>query len=410
MKRSWIAWLSPIFIGPVLWPALTPCPQVRPAGASEAPAEQTIARLIEDLGNSRYEVREAATRALKEMEEAQPALSQALRSSDPEVRRRAADALGGIEERQAHRGLARAQALAKEGRITEAVERIVAFAGRDRQRAGGPILTQFAARLLEPKECDAHQFRDRFRKMGRVFPAGEFSRYFDAVHPREILGDKLDLSGENPLPIYARAEAITGRGFQAELNLVAAAGDFQAKGLARSVVIAGGNVVLEDAYMSIIVCDGDVEVRRGPGSWKNCLIVARGKVKSPRFLCCVVRSEDYFLDAEGKKVVIKEGTADPFGFVKFFELSDVGLRVVEDGERGEVVREGVRIKDIGKGTPFSAALQAGDVLTAIDGTKASSKEAFRKLLRKRMARGGPRITFTVLRAGKTMEATIPVKD
>jgi S1-C subfamily serine protease len=86
-----------------------------------------------------------------------------------------------------------------------------------------------------------------------------------------------------------------------------------------------------------------------------------------------------------------------------------GMHAERDG-KGEPVRDGVCIKEVRQGTMFSPALQAGDVVTAVDGTKAASQEVLRKLLRKQLARGGPRITFTVRRAGQTSTVSIPVKD
>jgi S1-C subfamily serine protease len=84
--------------------------------------------------------------------------------------------------------------------------------------------------------------------------------------------------------------------------------------------------------------------------------------------------------------------------------------VAERDGQGGAVRDGICIKEVRKGTPFSSALQAEDVVTAIDGTKAASQEVFRRLLRKRLAQGGPRLTFTVRRGEKTAEVAVPVKD
>ncbi len=157
-----------------------------------------------------------------------------------------------------------------------------------------------------------------------------------------------------------------------------------------------------------IVCDGDVELTEG--AWVS-LIVARGKVTYPSpSRMVVVRSRDFVSNPFADREVGTKETPDPFAFVKFFELSDVGLTVAERDGKGEPVRDRVCIKEVRKGLIFSPALQAGDVVTAVDGIKASSPEVLRKLLRKQLARGGPRITFTVRRAGQTTEIAVPVKD
>jgi hypothetical protein len=382
--------------------ALVACP-VPLLRAAETGPRPGVERLIEDLGSEDFEVREAATRAMMDLDDAPPGLRRALASPDPEVRRRAADILAGIERKRPLRGLARAQALARDGRITEAVDRVVAFAAHDGQGAGGEAITRFVGTLLAQRECEI--LRRPLRALGH-FPAGDFRSYVETVHPNEISGGKLDLRERGA--VYARGEEVSF-GPEYMFSIVAASGSVRTPLAGLSVIVAGGDVTVECVGSAVIVCDGDVEVRKGPCG--DCLILARGKIRATcPLLRCVFRSENYLLNADGKKPVLKEGTPDPFAFVKFFELSDVGLTVAERDGQGEAVRDGVCIQEVRKGTMFSSTLQAGDIVTAIDGTKATSKEDFRKLLRKRLARGGPRITFTVRRAGKTSEIAVPVKD
>jgi hypothetical protein len=247
-----------------------------------------------------------------------------------------------------------------------------------------------------------------------AFPAGDFRSWIGYTDPKEISGGKLSYGDRDSTrfgsSVFARGEEISldAQGMFG-FCLVASSGDVRVRGnVVWSVIIAGGNVTLDrGAGSAIIVCDGDVEMRDGVGD--NCLIVTRGKVTG-KTLKCVIRAEDYFQDAEGKKVAMKEGTADPFGSVKFFEAADVGLAIADRDGKGEPLRDSICLKEVGKGSLFSSALQAGDVVTAIDGKKAPSQEAFRKLLRRQLARGGPRITFTVLRAGQTSTVSVPVKD
>jgi hypothetical protein len=56
-------------------------------------------------------------------------------------------------------------------------------------------------------------------------------------------------------------------------------------------------------------------------------------------------------------------------------------------------------------TPFSGGLHYSEIITAIDKMKTPSKESFRKVLRRKLAEGGPTITFTVRRTDKILEAT-----
>jgi hypothetical protein len=424
MKRHGTAWpLVVLVLGVAFCRALVLCTPPEPAAARAPSAVPDVERLIEDLGSKDFDVREAATRALKELDEAPPALRWALGAADLEVRRRAADILEGIEQRRALRGLARAEALAKEGRIVEAVDRIVAFAGRDKEAAGGQILTRFAARLLEAIPPDDLRRMERLdlERGQKHFPAGNYRKYATSGRVKQIVGAKLSYRA-NPLPnetglFFARGEEVSLDGGPIQLSLVAASGDVRSSAAPRaSVVIAGGDLTIGAANTTLIVCDGDVEFRGGDARFPNiateCLILARGKIRSPHIYDCVIRSEGAIaiFDPHGKKVALKEGTPDPFAFVKFFELSDVGLTVAERDGQGEAVRDGVCIQEVRKGTMFASTLQAGDILTAVEGTKATSKEDFRRLLRKRLARGGPRITFTVRRAGQTSDLAVPVKD
>ncbi|HEY7156128.1 MAG TPA: PDZ domain-containing protein, partial [Gemmataceae bacterium] len=101
---------------------------------------------------------------------------------------------------------------------------------------------------------------------------------------------------------------------------------------------------------------------------------------------------------------------DPVGFVKFFELSDVGLTVSNRDQKDEPSRDGVRLKDVRKDSPFASGLRAGDVVTALEGTKATSPEIFRRLLRRKLGQGVPLLTFTVRRSGKTLDVPIPMKE
>jgi HEAT repeat protein len=79
MKLSWSAWPSLLMALGLLSCLDLGAPGL-PAGEGKPGAGPGLERLIEDLGSRDFEVREAATRALKEMDEAEAALRQALGS------------------------------------------------------------------------------------------------------------------------------------------------------------------------------------------------------------------------------------------------------------------------------------------------------------------------------------------
>lgn len=160
--------------------------------------------------------------------------------------------------------------------------------------------------------------------------------------------------------------------------------------------IGGGN----SARTSIIVARGKVTYNPDEFTLTNCLIRSGNTLRFPDKIVLNKLKTKGHLD----------GTPDPLGFVKFFELADVGLVAEDLPPREKLPTKGVRLKEVRKDSPFAAGLRVGDVITAIAGKKSPTTEVFRKALRRTLAEGGPFITFTVQRAGKPVDVPIPVKD
>jgi hypothetical protein len=223
-------------------------------------------------------------------------------------------------------------------------------------------------------------------------------------------GGKLLLRGEKVAITWYK----TGLGLKS--GVIAASGDVQLTTAVDSVIVAGGDVRRVACLMNtIVICDGDVELLN---AWDvSGIIIARGKVtcKEGKIRNCLVRSGHTLRLPGGpmpneETLGLKDGTPDPLAFVKFFELADVGLAVEDVAPRDKAETTGVRLKDVRKDSPFAAGLRAGDVMIAIDEKKTPTTEVFRKFLRRTLAEGGPIITFTVHRAGKTLDVPMPVKD
>jgi hypothetical protein len=192
-------------------------------------------------------------------------------------------------------------------------------------------------------------------------------------------------------------------------GMIAASGDVRVTGAMSSVIVAGGNVKIANLYWCIIICDGNVEVLWPP---KDSVIVARGEVTCAKgsLQRCLIRSGNSLRLPNGKTIDINDGTPDPLAFVKFFELADVGLVGEDLPPREKSDAEGVRLKDVRKDSPFASGLCAGDVITAFEEKKTPTTEIFRRLLRRKLAEGEPILTFTVRRAGKTLDVPIAIKD
>lgn len=435
MRRSILArFLFPFLLGILPCLLVNSILTVSRGDAAEGNSGKTIDKLIADLRSDRFEIREAATRALKERVEAMPALRKARQSVDLEVRRRAADILSALERKRATRSLAQAKALGKAGRAVEAADRLAlaakyGIAGEE----GWESLTQFADLLITrgegllPAGCKSYY---RWQ-----LPVGDFRRFAKQFHPKEIAKRIIEIdTGEEDDPRDEKKQAVikfirdnqgrfllrgeevsfTGAFQRSDLDhsIIASSGDAQISAAICSVIVAGGDVEKVDMLIDcILICDGDVELLNR-GKMVDSVIVARGNVtwKQGKLLRCLVRSGHRLYLPNGKTIDLKDGTPDPLAFVKFFELADVGIAAEDLPRSQKSDAEGVRLKDVRKESPFAAGLRIGDVITAIEGEKTPTTEMFRRVLRRKLPEGGPLVTFTVRRAGKMMEVPIPVKD
>lgn len=420
MKRSLSdqrVWLLQLMVLPSLL-LMSPWPFLLRGDAADVSSQKQIERWIEDLGSDQFAVRELATRALKERQDAVPALNKALTSPDLELRRRAIRILRALKAKHARRILAQAYALGKGGRIVEAVDRIVYWREWDTDNKGWDTLTRFASKLLghannfQPGEWNS------WKTPG--LPAGDFRRYYEAKmpnskpnHPKEFSGRKI----VNPHAhrLIARGEQVIIERGKGDLpitaySIIAASEDVRTGIVDVSLIIAGGDIKTDGAIEdSILVCDGNVDLQQPP---LGGLIVARGKVtcRNRKLIGCVIRAENYYQFRDGKRIIIKDGTPDPVGFVKFFEFADVGLSASDRDQKEASLRDGVRLKDVRKDSPFASGLRSGDVVTALDETKTISPEVFRKILRRKLGGIAPVLTFTVRRAGKKLDVPIALKD
>jgi hypothetical protein len=161
--------------------------------------------------------------------------------------------------------------------------------------------------------------------------------------------------------------------------------------LSQAVVYATGDVTVGDHLASaVVVCDGDVTVGTGI---ESALVVARGKItaKGTTFRSVLVAGGR----VTAKRVIqgdpechtrITENELNAFGFVRFFELSRVGVKV-------SVADKVVRIDSVADAKVFAlAGGMKGDVIEGVNGTKPESEEALRRLLRDALAVGDAAVT------------------
>lgn len=449
MRRSLLAqiplWL---LLGNLLCLMSDPCLMVPASDALKGQSGEKVWHWIKDLASDSFEQRDKATRALMRLEDEPPSLREGLKSPDMEVRRRVASILETYVAKRAHHGLKKAQALAKERRVDEMIERLVRWREWIKEEEEWRAVAELAAGLVEWEARTYgntrflgpgfHHVPSVFRKKNHspkdAITPGEIARVW--THSRHILGQEIALD----------ASEVSSKHL-----VVLALGNVCTPTLYGSILLANGNIRMQYAPShSIIICEEDLEVS---GGIQNCLVIVRGKVtchkdskinystvlsRGPVAFSEGVTVENAAIFSEasiacpkairlGKSALMRTSTLDwP---VKFFDPEIAGLTVWQvyrnngtlpsaspllafpDGIQFGDLHEkpdlgfGVQIKKVRKGTPYDGRLHEGEIITAIDDKKTPSKEIFRKVLRRKLAEGGPNITFTMRRTDKILEAT-----
>ncbi len=363
-----------------------------------------IVEWIRQLGSTLHEEREKAEAILSSSDDAAPALREALKSPDPEVRRRAGRALQAVDRRRHLAALALLQKFAKEGQVLLAADLLVQTPHLDDEEDAWQAVTEWAERL---SAAEARTFGRRSIPEGEAAPLGDFRKYIKSLEIG-IVKDPLRVSWNERggARFVAKGESFVD-GFKNKFissSLLVSSGDVRAKHVRSSVVLAGGSVEVDTMFQTIVVCDGDFTMNE---VLVSCLVIARGAIH-----CRADAGNSRFISSDrvhcGKRMtpsqnVIKEGEANPLGLVKFFDLKHVGL-ATEAGESG------LRVKAVDKGSRAArAGLRAGDVLVTADAKKVASAEAFRKLIRGAVAEGRP-VPLTVHRADRDLTLSLDGKD
>ncbi|MCI0458544.1 MAG: PDZ domain-containing protein [Gemmataceae bacterium] len=402
MKRLLVGWA---------WPALGLLVTLAAPFALSAPGCE-VQELIRQLGDKQPKVREAATRQLLELKGAETALHAALKSSDPEVARRAAWILKERDRRSGERALARLQEHARHGEVDQAVEILVRRPQWADENTCWQALTGLAAQLIERgrKEFGA----DLLAKGLWHLPAGDFGRYVKRARPLFLTGTRLHPDKDKMFKLKHLGFVARGTDMILERSarvpydsaLIAAAGSFRYdEALDSSVIYSSGPVTMLEIDHSVLVCDGDLKVE----TISNSLVIVRGDVYCVNPF--VVRDSLIILSGrfhlgkptwalDKKTTKVREQQPDFLGFVKFFDPAREGVEV-------EPAKGGVRIKAAADGKPFAkAGLAAGDLVVAVNGQPAESPEVFRRLLRRTFVTGETTV-LRVERDGKQSEVRVP---
>jgi S1-C subfamily serine protease len=239
-------------------------------------------------------------------------------------------------------------------------------------------------------------------KMGELFRA-DFGNYFKGP-PAIVFASRLpvDRNAEECSYSLVRARQLVA---QRPIDgcIVTATEGMDADVVSSSIVFVNGSIRVKAALDSVIVCDGDFESEL---TLAGSMIIARGTIRYGK------RVRDGRLIA-GEKVLptnpdasrgpltrVQEGQTRPFNFIQFFDPSQYGISV-------EAGRNAVRVKEVAARKPFAeAGVQVGDVVAAMGDLTTDSPEAFRRVLRRRIAEGND-IVFKVRRGDRPLEITVP---
>jgi hypothetical protein len=157
---------------------------------------------------------------------------------------------------------------------------------------------------------------------------------------------------------------------------------------ADSVIVCRGNFCGSDLYSSVVLVDGDIDLSQGSPDIRSNLIRASGEIQLTK------RQQ-----LQPMNCTIEAHAKNPTAPYKFFELTDVGLSLVDD-------EEGLVVADVKADTPFgTCGIAKGDLIRAIDDAPAGHSSEFRKKLRRALVRQGDCLV-TVARGAKTLDLPV----
>jgi hypothetical protein len=382
--------------------ALALMPRPCDGRAEEPRAEESdLKELIAQLGNERFEIREAATRRLRAREDAIAALQEAVKSGDAEVARRAREILDWFARRQKERAFAAFVDATKQGAVDDAIERLARRAQWDDENLCWQTLADLGAKLAE---IELQKFNKPTLNGVYMADDGWLRTAQRQLRFKSAAGTRTAIALWQKR-LVLRAEEIT-EGQLVDHALFAIAGNVKLRHLTNSVLYANGSIDI-DGYIgrSVIVCDGEVS---GTGDISSSLIIARGKVNCNNSLVrrshiisgaeVVARHPEWLEDSK-----LQAKQPKPLAFVTFFDPAKAGITV-------ELAEGGVRVKAVEQNKPFAkSGLRADDLVSALDGDAVKDAETFRRVLRGKLAVDGTTL-FKVRRGKETLDIPVAHRD
>ncbi len=362
--------------------------------------EPEIEKLVRDLRDRNFRVRQSAMRRLTELD-AVEALRKALHSDDPEIARLAGLALKDLEKLDVPGSLQKLKREIADGKASLAIDRFARWNGPENDKMSWQLMIDFAWDITK-----------RATKKHPVLISGWFSKREPIRSTKTFDGYRLDpwellfIHSRNRFVLSelrygcVRAEGIEamGRGYLKGV-LVSSDGIRLRLGggsQSQSILFISGQASVTEVSDTILICDGDLQVDR---TITTSIVVAKS-VKCFGASNSVIAASGSITSRQAKDPTASwlENEPNPFGFIKWFTVAEVGLEVA-------AASDAVKIEKLHDGKlPRKAGLELGDVITAVDGTKVDSPESFRR----RLLRGvvNEYCTLTVRRGGKSLDVPL----
>jgi hypothetical protein len=365
-----------------------------PTNPPKKATEAQIGQWIEELGNAKFKIRMDASRQLKEIDDALPALRNALKTGDLERRRRVEEIIGVIELRLVERFITEAVAQVNDEGLDLFIDRMVLkkeYATEARWKAAINLANGLAKRAAQAGATAPTWVEQDFLKL----PVST------SVQGAILNSGRVLVTGVEEKVINVQNCLFMSSGSLKQTNSVDGSilfvnGDFEGlNSTTNSVIFCNGRVKSFNSTRNcIIYCNGVVE---SMNSSQGNAIFVRGELRRLNYTKNNVIEATEFGQgnfSEGntyvnRRVLPGRGQNDrllqmdpaPVNLIQFFDPARIGLAfTMVDGD--------ARVDSVADGKPFAkTGLAKGDLILALDKAKFISRETFVTLLRRKVALG-----------------------
>ncbi len=402
--------------------ALLPSQGVDQINSSEGSRGQRkpVERLIEELADEDFKVRQAAARELVERDDALPALETALKSSEAEVRRHAEVIIGELRARKTKQAVRTMLASAHDGEIDYFIDLFVGVkASVDDQG--------WAAAIELTKSLTGRSAR----VSGREIPLPNR----DFMKCQALIAGSVD--GVNLLADHRiSAESVYSKGLVGDCLIVCRDVLETPSQIVGTVLYCNGDVkVGAQIHNCVIFCDGNIEVRafvnetllvatgtvRVHHQVKDSVIFAKGPIRVGAFALnsviqtgdslsvdgfarkCKIQAKAVEVQADRRESNIEEKEENPLQFLKLFDVGKAGIEVADS-------KTEVKFEKVHADKPFAkAGVQKGDLVLAVGDKEIKGYDDFRKAVRRNFVDKAEPV-FKVKRGEQTLDLKVSFKE